>query len=169
MNIYEQWAYDRLRQEGFEVFTAYKDKGVDCIVTDGDFEGRHQRIQIKGSRTHGLRTDGTGLGWFQVTDAKLDEKITDFWVFVWADAEQGRWDPIFVVCPAGMLRARLGSRARASANGKLNLYLNHRRDGGEDTVWDTRDNPDPSDPDFDYTRYFEAWQPLWDAVRGKST
>lgn len=168
MNIYEQWTFDRLRKERFEVFTAYKDRGVDCIVTDNkDFEGRHQRIQIKGSRTYGEKTDGTGLGWFQFNQGKLDEavKITDFWVFVWADiGKKGRFDPIFVVCPTAMLRARLGRYAQATANGTLNLYLQHLRVGGKDRVLDTRGDPDPSDPDRDYTRYWQDWQSLRDAV-----
>ena len=172
MNIYEQWAYDRLQQEGFDVFVAYKDRGVDCIVTAGkDFGGRRQRIQVKGSRTHGMKVDGTGLGWFQFNQGKLDEavKITDFWVFVWADkGKQGRFDPIFVVCPTETLRARLGDYARASAKGTLNLYLQHRRVDGDDIVLDTRDDPDPTDPNRDYSAYFQNWQPLRDAVGGES-
>ena len=167
MNIYEQWACDRLQKERFEVFVAYKDRGVDCIVTDKDFEGRHQRIQIKGSRIHSTERDGSGLGWFQVNEGKLDEAvtITDFWIFVWADVgKQGRLDPIFLVCPTGMLRARLGGYARARANGTFDLYLQHRRVPGKHIVLDTRDDPSPSDPDRNYSTYFENWQSLRDAV-----
>ena len=171
MNIYEQWTFDQLRKEGFQVFEAYKDVGVDCIVTDRLFGGRHQRIQIKGSRVYRPRKDGTGMGWFQVNQGKLDEglKILDFWVFVWADVgKQGHLDPIFVVCPTEMLRARLGRYGQASASGTLNLYLLHRRVGREHAVWDTRGDPDPSDSDRNYSNYFQNWQSVRDAVGRES-
>ena len=162
MNIYEQWVFDKLESEEFAVFTPYKDRGVDCIVTHRHFGGIPQRIQIKGSRTHRSRTHEGGVGWFQANAKALarGKTITDFWIFVWTKDERGgRLEPIFLICPTAALSDRLRRYARAP-QGKYDIYLRHRRVGGDDVVFDTRNDPDPSDPNRNYSTYFQNWQRL---------
>ena len=167
MNIYEQWVFDKLESEEFAVFTPYKDRGVDCIVTHRKFGGMPQRIQIKGSRTY-----GGGVGWFQANEKTLAQgtTITDFWIFVWTkEGSRGWLQPIFLICPTADLSNRLRSYASAS-KGTYNIYMQYRRISDADVVLDTRAAkaealwPKPSDPDRDYSTFFEHWEPLRHAV-----
>ena len=107
MNIYEQWAYDELERQGFAVFTPFKDRGVDCVVTTKDFRGRPQKIQIKGSRSF----DNYAAAWHQFTSSSLETsvRITDFWVFVSykVGAKKGKLQPVFLVVPTSVLLERL--------------------------------------------------------------
>ena len=167
MNIYEQWVFDKLEREKFAVFTPYKDRGVDCIVTHKEFGGAPQRIQIKGSRTY-----DEGVGWFQASAKALAQgtSLTDFWIFVWTKrGSRGRLEPIFLICPTADLSSRLRSYAHAP-KGTYNIYLQYRTDAGSEIVVDTRGAPKkelwprPANPRRDYSDYFQDWEPIKLAV-----
>ena len=168
MNIYEQWVFDELERRGFAVFTPYKDRGVDCIVTRTDFRGRPQKIQIKGSRTYHQDAGG----WYQITEKALRDagQSTDFWIFVstQVSAKGGRLVPVFLVVPTGDLILRLNEYA-SSSSGRFNLYMARNDKDHQGMVVDTRvrkGEPWPILPGFprDYTAFADAWNLLESAI-----
>ena len=167
MNIYEQWVFDSLESRAFAVFTPYKDRGVDCIVTRKNFSGRPQKIQIKGSRTY---HEDAG-GWYQITEKALRTagQSTDFWIFVSTEIQpKGRLLPIFLVVPTGDLIARLNEYA-SSSSGRFNLYIARNDKDHQGMVVDTRIQKRQAWPILpgsprDYTSFANAWSLLDDAI-----
>ena len=168
MNIYEQWVFDALESRAFAVFTPYKDRGVDCIVTRKDFSGRPQKIQIKGSRTY---HEDAG-GWYQITEKALRTagRSTDFWIFVSTETRPKgkRLVPIFLVVPTGELVARLNEYA-SSSSGRYNVYIARNDPQHQGMIVDTRIQKGQQWPirpgsERDYTSFADAWNLLDDAI-----
>ena len=168
MNIYEQWVFDELESRGFAVFTPYKDRGVDCVVTRTDFSGRPQKIQIKGSRTY---HEDAG-GWYQIAEKALGAagRSTDFWIFVSTEIRPKgkRLVPVFLVVPTGDLVARLDEYASLSS-GRFNLYIARNDKDHQGMVVDTRTQKGEREPirsgsPRDYTLFADAWNLLDNAI-----
>ncbi len=166
MNLYEQFVFDELEKHNLAVFLPYKDRGVDCVVYRGDFAGRPQRIQIKGSRTY-----ADGGGWYQFTSKALSTSngVTDFWMFVSTSVgPRGILRPQFLIVPTSELASRLEKYAKLSG-GKYNLYIAWNDPDHKGRVVDTRvsqGDPWPIPPGSlrDYTSYSNAWSTLVTAV-----
>ena len=135
INIYEQWVFDSVEKEGLQVYTPYKDRGIDAVITDGG--SKFTRIQIKGSRGY-----EEGGGWYLVNRAKLEKslKLTDLWVFVWTRAQHaGKLTPEFLAISPDDLMKRLACYSTLSKAGTTwHLYLGRRLDPFPEQIIDAR-------------------------------
>lgn len=168
VNIYEQWTFDELEGQGFAVFTPYKDRGVDCVVTNKGFQGRPQKIQIKGSRSFDLYA----AAWHQFTRSSLEKSvsITDFWIFVSyrVGAKKGKLQPVFLVVPTNVLLERL-TRYAVPSSGRYNLYFHWDNPEHLGMVVDARRRkgdswPIASGDPRDYSDYDHNWPLISEAV-----
>ena len=166
MNFYEQLVYDELETRGFSVFTSYKDRGVDCVVTLKNFQGRPQNIQVKESKRHLSHADG----WYQFPVSNLEKstEATDFWIFVCLTIiDTGRrFTPFFLVVPTYDLATRLKQYAIPSSN-KYNLFISWNHPEHPRMVVDTRSKG--SDPvtrgsPRDYSDYDGKWSLIENAL-----
>ncbi len=166
MNIYEQWTFDELEKSGFAVFVPFKDRGVDCIITGKEFQGRPQKIQIKGSRSY----EHHAAGWYQFKDdyVQTSGEKTDFWIFVCTKIDsRGRFKPVFLVMPTDELVQRLKIYASKDVRGRHNLYLTWGDPDHKDMVVDTRIRdpwPIPLDDARNYTSFDGKWDMITKAV-----
>jgi hypothetical protein len=156
-----------MERQGLAVFTAYKDRGVDCVVTRRDFFGTPQRIQVKGSRIY----EQDGGGWYQITEESLKSatQVTDFWIFVSVKVgARGRLEPLFLVVPANELVARVSTYTFPSG-GRYNLYVARDDPDHKGRTVDTRTKkgdpwPVPPNSPRDYTSYDNNWSQLLAAI-----
>ena len=152
MNAHELIVFDKLESKGYSVFYPRRDRGVDCVVTSQELQGKFVKIQIKGSRKY----EGGG-GWFQVSRNQLETAKADIWIFIWPDIlRPGKIEPMFLLIRPGELLHRALSVPGPGSNETLNLYFERR----EDQIIQTRGlrkktSPEPA---RNFTAYLDNWQ-----------
>ena len=134
MNIYEQWVFDGVQKAGLQVFTPYKDIGIDAVIMD--MHGSTKRVQIKGSRRY-----EEGGGWYTISPDKLSAStsFTDLWVFVWAKVVgRGRMTPEFLAISPGELLTRFKKYGAKETGGKFYIYFGRRLKNFREEVIEAR-------------------------------
>ena len=161
------------QNKGFHVFFPVKDIGIDLILIKKDeIEDKNRKpitIQVKGSRFWEWKYGSGGYGgWFKFSYKKLINKkdLIDYYVFVLFHAElkkgSERFKREFFIIPTRDLISRLSKYHKGGD--MVNMYLGIINYKGETKAVDLRGvskktfHRDMSDPNRDYTRYWNNWK-----------
>ncbi len=148
----------------FDVWVPTKDTGVDLLVTRRQRGGTPVGLQVKFSRSFGIREEMArhliATSWFTLDPQKIRESRADLWVFVILTLKH---EAHFVVVPISELRKRT---PRGSGK-KWNVYLWVFDDG---TCYQVRDLSNEErltamhegvrDRRMDFTEWLERWDLL---------
>lgn len=152
MNTHELIAFDELEKQGFSVFFPRQDRGIDCVVTAKQFNGKFVPIQIKGSKKH-----GSGGAWFVLNKKKIAEIPEQIWLFVWPEVNQKQeLETLFLLIEARELSKRIDAVSKIGQGNRADLYFTKV---GERTI-QTRGlkNRDKPGAARDFSRFIGNWK-----------